>query len=147
MTQIIGQTFPVLCIYEDEGGTSHLIDLELPAMGRTIQADGTSIFSGVSGATVFGVATGEVPEFVDWHTSKQLGLAIVLFGEWEIEAGSGQRRVMKPGSVLLMFDNNGQGHRAHYSGMDRCASIGVGIDSKTAEAYRKILTQALEAQS
>ena len=140
-------TFPVLCVYADEHGCSHLIDLDLPGMSRKVRADGTSEFSGVMGATVFGVVTPmhNGPTFIDWHKSAMAGLSVVLNGEWEIEAGSGQRRVLGQGAVLLMFDTVGQGHRAHYR--QAGTSIGIGIAAETEAVYRGILTAVLSSTS
>ncbi|MET0363093.1 MAG: hypothetical protein ABW169_00435, partial [Sphingobium sp.] len=136
-------TFPVLCVYADEDGISHLIDLALPGMSRKVRADGTSEFGGVMGATVFGVVTPmhNGPKFIDWHISRMAGLSIGMTGEWEIEAGSGQRRILGPGPCLLMLDTSGQGHRAHYR-TPGCG-IGVGIAPETEAAYRAILAGAL----
>ncbi len=138
-------TFPVLCIHADAEGRSHLIDLDLPAMGRVVRADGTSEFGGVMGATVFGVVTPmhNGPTFIDWHISKLAGLSVVLSGEWEIEAGSGQRRVLGTGSILLMLDTVGQGHRAHYR--QPGSSLGMGIAPETEASYRALLASALLA--
>jgi hypothetical protein len=139
----VDPTFPVLCVYDGPDGRSQLIDLALPGMTRKVRPDGTSEFGGVMPATVFGVVTPmhDGPKFIDWHRSKMAGLSVVMSGEWEIEAGSAERRVLSAGSVLLMFDTTGQGHRAHY----RVAGCGIGISfaSETEAAYREILNEAL----
>lgn len=138
-------TFPAVCVFAGADGTSHLVDLDLPAMGQKILPDGTSEFSGVCGATVFGVVAGDQPKFVDWHIAKHPGLSIVLSGAWEIEAGSGQRRVLQTGSVLLMFDNSGQGHRAHHVDGKGGTVIGIGLGAETEALYRALLQQKLGA--
>lgn len=137
-------TFRAVCIHAGDDGRSRLTDLDLPGMSRTVRADGTSTFGGVMGATVFGVVTPMRggPTFIDWHVSAMAGLSIVMDGEWEIEAGSGDRRLLGPGSVLLMLDVTGQGHRAHYRRLG--TSIGVGISAETEAIYRAILATALE---
>jgi hypothetical protein len=139
----VDPTFPVLCVYDGPDGRSRLIDLDLPGMSRKVRPDGTSEFGGVMPATVFGVVTPmhNGPKLIDWHISKMAGMSVVMSGEWEIEAGSGQRRVLSAGSALLMFDTTGQGHRAHYR--EPGCGIGISFAAETEAAYRAILADAL----
>jgi hypothetical protein len=112
-----------------------------------VRPDGTSEFGGVMPVTAFGVVTPmhNGPKLIDWHISRMAGLSVVMSGEWEIEAGSGQRRVLRPGSALLMFDTTGQGHRAHYR--DPGCGIGITFAPETEALYRGILAEALERAS
>lgn len=135
---------PVVCIHADAQGISHLLDLELPALAQTVDAEGKTHFLGANGATIMGFVVGDGAGNKDWHVSGHVGLSIVLTGEWEIEAGSGDRRVLGTGSVLLMLDTVGQGHRAHYRGTP-CTVLGVGADDATAAGYRALAAQALAA--
>jgi hypothetical protein len=139
----VDPTFPVLCVYADAQGGSHLIDLALPGMSRKVRPDGTSEFGGVMPATVFGVVTPmhNGPKFIDWHISKMAGLSVVMSGSWEIEVGSGERRLLSAGSALLMLDTTGQGHRAHYR--ETGCGIGISFAPETESAYRAILVEAL----
>jgi len=139
----VDATFPVLCVYADEQGGSHLIEVDLPGMSRKVRPDGTSEFGGVMPATAFGVVTPmqNGPKFIDWHNSKMAGLSLVMSGSWEIEVGSGERRLLSAGSALLMLDTTGQGHRAHYR--EPGCGIGISFAPETEAAYRTILAKAL----
>lgn len=46
----------------------------------------------------------------DWHPAPQEQYIIYLEGEVEVEASDGEKRVFKPGDVLLAADTSGKGH-------------------------------------
>lgn len=48
----------------------------------------------------------------DWHPSSARNLFVVLSGEWEVTASDGETRCFCVGSVLLVEDTNGKGHRS-----------------------------------
>ena len=52
----------------------------------------------------------------DWHPTGQRQVVLVLAGALEVEASDGETREFKPGSVLLVEDTTGKGHRSHSSG-------------------------------
>jgi len=47
----------------------------------------------------------------DWHPAPRKQFIMVLSGVAQIEAGDGERRTFAPGSVLLVTDTQGPGHR------------------------------------
>jgi hypothetical protein len=47
----------------------------------------------------------------DWHPAPLKQFVMVLTGLMEVEAGDGTRRQFAPGSVLLVTDTQGRGHR------------------------------------
>ena len=47
---------------------------------------------------------------LDFHVAPRRQLVVNLTGSVEIEVGSGERRVLGPGSILLAEDTTGQGH-------------------------------------
>ena len=49
----------------------------------------------------------------DWHTAPQPQYLITLKGHVEIEIGGGKKVEAGPGTVLLIEDTTGKGHRAH----------------------------------
>jgi hypothetical protein len=49
--------------------------------------------------------------FTDWHPAPGKRFVMVLSGIGQIEAGDGERRTFEPGSVLLVTDTQGPGHR------------------------------------
>jgi hypothetical protein len=52
----------------------------------------------------------------DWHPAPKKQYVMVLTGVLEVEAGDGERRVFHPGSVLLVADTEGRGHRTNSIG-------------------------------
>jgi hypothetical protein len=48
----------------------------------------------------------------DWHVSSGRNLFVVISGEWEIETSDGTTCLFSPGSVLLVEDTSGKGHRS-----------------------------------
>lgn len=128
-------TVPAVCVYAGRDGLSHLADVVLPALAQVTDEDGKVRFVGSTGATVMGFVVGTGPTGEDWHRASMAGLSIVVSGSWEIEAGSGDRRHLETGSVLLMLDTEGQGHRAHPLGDGGCTVLGVGIDEATRAAF------------
>ena len=48
----------------------------------------------------------------DWHPSSGRNLFFVLSGEWEVTASDGESRRFATGSVLLVEDTHGKGHRS-----------------------------------
>jgi quercetin dioxygenase-like cupin family protein len=53
---------------------------------------------------------------VDWHTAPRRQYSVHLSGELEVETGDGQVRRLGPGSVVLLEDVSGQGHRTRVIG-------------------------------
>jgi hypothetical protein len=49
----------------------------------------------------------------DWHPAPSRRFVMVLSGTAEIEVGDGDRRMFGPGSVVLMTDTTGRGHRTN----------------------------------
>ena len=52
----------------------------------------------------------------DWHPAPLKQFVMVLSGLMEVEAGDGTRRQFAPGSVLLVTDTQGRGHRTYRVG-------------------------------
>ncbi|MDE1150850.1 MAG: hypothetical protein PW843_30235 [Azospirillaceae bacterium] len=132
-------TVPAVCVFATADGTSRLADIRLPTLRVIPNDSGPSTFLGTYAATLFGVVKGGAATAKDWHISATAGLSIVLNGAWEIEAGSGQRRRLGPGSILVMLDTHGQGHRAHYDPAGPCDVIGVGIGEAARAEYEALV--------
>ena len=100
-------TFKLTRIYSDEAGDSQFEDVNIDLMDKgkigflseTRQANGI-IFR-------------EVVESYDYdfHTAPQKQYLVMLDGEIEIETSSGDVRRFGGGSVLLLEDVKGKGHR------------------------------------
>jgi hypothetical protein len=54
----------------------------------------------------------------DWHPAPSKRFVMVLSGVVEVEVSDGQRRKFSPGSVNLVTDTGGRGHRTNVLGSD-----------------------------
>lgn len=54
----------------------------------------------------------------DWHPAPRKQYVMVLSGKLEVEAGDGERREFTPGTVLLVTDVDGRGHKTNALGTD-----------------------------
>ena len=95
-------------LYNGANGESRFEELEIPleecgAIGRLSEPWPAS-----------GVIFRETdPDYdYDWHPAPQRQFIIMLEGELEIEAGSGETRHFSPGDILLVEDTTGRGHRS-----------------------------------
>ena len=52
----------------------------------------------------------------DWHPAPRKQYVMVLRGKLEVEAGDGEKREFTPGSVLLVTDVTGRGHKTNALG-------------------------------
>lgn len=60
---------------------------------------------------------------IDFHCSKCPQYIVVLKGEIEVTAADGEKRILKPGDVLLAEDMTGVGHKTRYIGACRMLVI------------------------
>ncbi|MEM7091583.1 MAG: hypothetical protein AAF567_01165 [Actinomycetota bacterium] len=65
---------------------------------------------------------------LDFHCAPRRQLVVNLTGSVEIEVGSGESRVLGPGSILLAEDTTGQGHISRNVGGEQrtCLFIHLG---------------------
>ncbi len=98
-------------VYTGDDGESHFEELEvdLTAGDR----------AGIGRLSELWPATGVVfretgPEYdLDWHQAPRRQLVVMLSGGGvEIEVGSGERRRLRAGDILLAEDTSGRGHRS-----------------------------------
>lgn len=107
----------VLRVWASEDGESHLEDVELafdeseflpsaPSMLLTPQEPASGYF----------IARAPAGLELDWHTAPVRELAVYLTGQGEIEASDGDVRPLEPGTILLVEDTTGKGHKTRVSG-------------------------------
>jgi len=63
----------------------------------------------------------------DWHPAPRKQYVMVLIGSMEVEAGDGEKRVFRPGSVLLVTDTEGRGHKTNVVGGEEVLLVWVPI--------------------
>jgi hypothetical protein len=54
----------------------------------------------------------------DWHSAPRRQYGVLLAGAFEIETGDGEKRTIPSGSILLLEDDSGQGHRTRVVGQE-----------------------------
>ena len=64
---------------------------------------------------------------VDWHPAPGKRFVMVLSGIVQVEAGDGERRTFAPGSVVLVTDTQGPGHRTIVLGEQDVLAVWVPI--------------------
>jgi hypothetical protein len=101
-------------IYATEDGESHVGELDI---GLT-ENQGRPLFfnSARFATTAVGFQHVRVGGATAWHNPSQRWLAFILAGTWEIEASDGSRRRFPAGSVSLVEDTSGKGHRGRVVG-------------------------------
>ena len=96
-------------IYATPDGESRLGELEI----ALAQNEGRPLFFNSTrfAARTVGFQNVRVGGATAWHNPPQRWLAFILVGTWEIEASDGSRRQFPAGSVSLVEDTTGKGHR------------------------------------
>jgi hypothetical protein len=111
-------------VYTGDDGESHFEDVEIPlqdmgAIGRLSKRFGAT-----------GIIFRETDEDydLDFHAAPRRQFVINLSGSVEIEVGSGARRVLGPGDVLLAEDTTGRGHISRAVGGQKRRSLFVPLE-------------------
>lgn len=107
-------------IYTGEDGRSHFEELT----GLLLDPAGSreAPWTPVTGVQ-FRRSVGET--FADFHHAPRRQIVVSLSGEAEVEAGSGEKRRLLPGDVLLAEDTTGQGHISRHWGDRRMVFVGL----------------------
>jgi hypothetical protein len=95
-------------IYTGDDNESHFEEVEIP-----LAAGGFAglISEPVAAKDVIFRETG--PDYdLDFHRAPRRQYVVNLNGSVEIEVGSGEKRVLGPGSILLAEDTTGRGHKS-----------------------------------
>jgi len=111
-------------IFADESGRSHVEDLciELDATESASLAPPLQVSSAIAlSAARFSVMQ---PGLVaDWHPAPRRQYSLHLSGELEVEVGDGEVRRIGPGSIVLIEDVSGQGHRTRVVGNEPVVGV------------------------
>lgn len=101
-------------IYASADGESHIGELDIVLT----QNESRPLFSNSArfAATAVGFQHVRVGGATAWHNPPQRWLAFILAGTWEIETSDGSRRQFPPGSISLVEDTTGKGHRGRAVG-------------------------------
>jgi len=110
-------------VYADSAGTSHFREehfeftpgRDRPGRDRPGPDSDSSlhVLEAKGGATLLRLKAGAVE---DWHNAPKAWFLIVLQGASEVTTSDGQVRQFHPGSVVLLDDTAGKGHRTRVLG-------------------------------
>ena len=106
-------------IYADANGESHFEDVEIQFQQVDFAPPAPPVnLSPFSPATQYGLFAVSTDWYGDWHPTPQRQIFFSLSGEVEVEVGDGEVRRFGPGSITLLEDTTGKGHRTRVVGMD-----------------------------
>ena len=95
-------------LYTDDRGETHFEDTDIPLK------DNGPIGSISEVLPVTGMMLRENPGdyFYDWHPAPRKQYIVMLEGMLEVEVSDGEQRSFPPGSILLVEDTSGKGHKS-----------------------------------
>ena len=111
------QRLRYVVVFSDSSDVTHFRDEELP-WRMNLSTDGRSqnLVTPFLDAKQLGFLRMPVGFSADWHPAPGKRFVMVLSGLGEIEVGDGERRRFGPGSVVLVTDVSGRGHRTSVVG-------------------------------
>jgi hypothetical protein len=93
-------------IYTGDDGQSHFEDIEVELQSRGVAG---LLSEPVTTRSVIFRETG--PDYdLDFHPAPRRQYVVNLTGSVELEIGSGEKRILSGGEILLAEDTSGQGH-------------------------------------
>lgn len=104
-------------LYTDEDGESHFEDVEVAFNSVDFASPAPPLdLSSFTPATQYGFLRAPVGWFGDWHPVPCRQMMFYLAGEIEAETSDGEVRRFGPGSVTLVEDTFGKGHKSRVVG-------------------------------
>ena len=106
-------------VWASEDGESHLEEIDLPFEESDFLHPAPPMhLTPQSPASGYFVARVPVGWDADWHPAPARELAVYLSGTGEIEATDGSVRSLEPGTILLVDDTTGKGHKTRVTGSE-----------------------------
>jgi hypothetical protein len=100
-------------LYADEAGASHFEDIEVPLTSVDFAPPAPPVnLSAVMPTTGCIFACPAAGWYGDWHPAPRRQFLMYLAGEMAAETSGGEVRRFGAGSVLLVEDTTGKGHRS-----------------------------------
>jgi quercetin dioxygenase-like cupin family protein len=110
-----------LHVYADAAGASHFREEHFNFSRGRDGDNSIHVMEAKGGATLLRLKAGAVE---DWHNAPRAWFLIVLQGASEVTTSDGQKRRFGPGSVVLLDDTTGKGHRTRAIGkVDHIAAV------------------------
>lgn len=114
-------------LYTGSDAETHFKDDYIPWQPISGSATKSPCVTPFQEATDIGFLRLPVGQESDWHPAPRKQFVMVLAGIMEVEAGDGQKLTFTPGSVLLVTDVNGKGHRTNVLGEQEVLVVWVPI--------------------
>jgi hypothetical protein len=113
------KTITYVRLYPDTNGDSHFEEVETELRADEVQSPAVPFYiSTFEKATGYGYYSASAGYFDDWHNAPRRQFIFCLEGEFQIEASDGKKRRFKQGSILLVEDTTGKGHRGRVLSQD-----------------------------
>jgi hypothetical protein len=96
-------------LYAGPDGESHFQDMDMAMAERD---RGWGSISEVMSAKAFNLRSNTQAYDLDWHPAPQRQFIFNLTGSVRIEASDGEVRTFGPGSIILVEDTDGKGHKS-----------------------------------
>ena len=111
-------------LYADAAGASHFEDVAVELVPRDYAPPAPALsLSPVMPATGFAFVRIPAGWSGDWHPTPLRQVFVYLAGEVEGETSDGEVRRFGPGSVTLVEDTTGKGHRRRQVGSDDTVAV------------------------
>ncbi len=116
-------------VYSDADGMSHFEDAEMEFSSVDFAPPAPPLdLSTFSAATQLGFLRAPVGWEGDWHPAPCRQWIIYLTGEIEAEVSDGEIRRIGPGSVTLVEDTTGKGHKSRVVGEAEVLTVVVQLE-------------------
>ncbi len=113
----MAQQVTYMRLFADEHGASHIeegLAVDLPVTNFVPPAPAIGV-SSLQPASAFAFLSVPAGYCGDWHPSPKRQWLVFISGQMEFEASDGHRFLGRPGSVVLLEDTKGPGHRSTVS--------------------------------
>ena len=122
------QTLRYAVVFSDSNDVTHFRDEELPWQVQKSSDPRTAILvTPFLDAEKIGFLRIPAGYSADWHPAPGKRFVMVLSGVMEVEAGDGERRKFTAGSVALVTDVKGRGHRTSVVGNQEVLLVWVPV--------------------
>ncbi len=107
-----GLAMDITRVYTGDDGRSHFEDITVDMADKQLMG----MISDPWSATAVQFREVGSDYQLDYHNAPRRQLVVNLTGSVEIEVGSGEKRTLGPGSILLAEDTDGEGHISRNGG-------------------------------
>jgi hypothetical protein len=116
-------------IYSDEEGESHFNEeeIELESIEYAPPAP-PLLMSKIMPAKQYAFSKFNSGWYGDWHPTPLRQIYFILSGTLERTVSDGERRLFGPGSIVLLEDTTGKGHRTKVIGPDDVTAVLVQLE-------------------